>query len=99
MAQGDDTVTDSKLSRFFGGSPGPVILRLIGLSVVVGVVLSALNLHPRQLLSYLTSLVQHIYYMGFDAIHWAVEYFLLGALIVFPIWLILRLLKIGRKEP
>ena len=91
-------MTDSKFSRFFGGSPGPVILRLIGLSVVVGIVLSALNLHPRQVLTYLSNLVQHIYYMGFDAVHWAVEYFLLGALIVFPIWLIMRLLKIGRRE-
>nr|WP_321981734.1 DUF6460 domain-containing protein [uncultured Cohaesibacter sp.] len=91
-------MTDSKLSRFFGGSPGPVILRLIGLSVVVGIVLSALNLHPRQVLTYFTSLVQHIYYMGFDAVHWAVEYFLLGALIVIPIWLIMRLLKVGRRD-
>nr|WP_321462363.1 DUF6460 domain-containing protein [uncultured Cohaesibacter sp.] len=91
-------MSDSKLSRFFGGSPGPVILRLAGLSVVVGIVLSALNLHPRQLLFYITSFIQRIYYMGFDAIHWAVEYFLLGALIVFPIWLILRLLKVGRNE-
>ncbi|WP_316859002.1 DUF6460 domain-containing protein [uncultured Cohaesibacter sp.] len=92
-------MTNSTLNRFFGGSPGPVILRLVGLSVVVGIVLSALNLHPRQILIYLRNFVQHIYYMGFDAIHWAVEYFLLGALIVIPIWIIIRLLKLGRNEP
>nr|WP_321458436.1 DUF6460 domain-containing protein [uncultured Cohaesibacter sp.] len=92
-------MADSKLSRFFGGSPGPVILRLIGLSVVVGIVLSSLNLRPQQVFYYITSFIQHIYYMGFDAIHWAIQYFLMGALIVIPIWIILRLLKIGRNEP
>ena len=92
-------MSSPNLSRFFGGSPGPVILRLIGLSVVVGVVLSALNLHPRQLLNHIVALFEHIYYMGFDAIQWALEYFLLGALIVVPIWLISRLLKMGRNEP
>lgn len=92
-------MSNSNLSRFFGGSPGPVILRLIGLSVVVGIILSALNLHPRQVLNHFMGMIEHIYYMGFDAIHWAIEYFLLGALIVFPIWLVMRLLKVGRNEP
>ncbi|SNY91907.1 hypothetical protein SAMN04515647_2150 [Cohaesibacter sp. ES.047] len=92
-------MSNSNLSRFFGGSPGMVILRLMGLSVVVGIILSALNLHPRQLWNHIVSLVEHVYYMGFDAIHWAIEYFVLGALIVFPIWIIMRLLKMGRNEP
>ena len=89
----------SNLSRFFGGSPGPVLLRLVGLSVVVGIVLSALNLHPRTLLYHLFDMVERIYNMGFEAVQWAIEYFILGALIVFPIWLVMRLLKMGRKEP
>ena len=92
-------MSNSNLSRFFGGAPGPVILRLIGLSVVVGVILSALDLHPRQVLNHLLTMIEHIYLMGFDAIHWAIEYFILGALIVFPIWLVMRLLKMGRREP
>ena len=29
--------------------------------------------------------------MGFDAVRWLWQYFLLGAVIVIPIWLILRL--------
>ena len=92
-------MSNSNLNRFFGGSPGHVILRLIGLSVVVGIILSAFNLHPRQLLNHLVGMVERIYYMGFDAIQWGLEYFLLGALIVFPIWLIMRLMRMGRREP
>ena len=92
-------MANSNLTRFFGGSPGPVLLRLVGLSVVVGVILSALNLHPRELLGHLFAFVERIYHMGFDAVQWALEYFLLGALIVFPIWLVMRLLRLGRREP
>lgn len=91
-------MSNSNLSRFLGGSPGSVILRLFGLSIVVGIVLSALNLHPRMLLAHIASFVQRIYYMGFEAINLAFGYFLLGALIVVPIWFIMRLLKYGRGE-
>ena len=38
-----------------------------------------------------------IYNMGFDAIEWVFRYFLLGAVVVFPIWLISRLLKVAGK--
>jgi len=34
--------------------------------------------------------------MGFEAIWWMWRYFLLGAVIVIPIWLIVRLAKGGR---
>ena len=37
--------------------------------------------------------------MGFEAVEKAVRYFLLGAVIVFPIWLVVRLFKFaGRGE-
>ena len=31
--------------------------------------------------------------MGFDAVRWVWRYFLLGAVIVVPIWLIVRLVR------
>jgi hypothetical protein len=34
--------------------------------------------------------------MGWDAVLWLWRYFLLGAVIVVPIWLVVRLLKAGR---
>lgn len=87
-----------KLSRFFGGSPLPVLLRLMALSLVVGVVLSALNLHPLQLIEHMWEVLERIYYMGFDALGWAVNYFLLGAMIVFPVWVVMRVLKVGKGD-
>lgn len=87
----NDTVT-----RFFGGSPLAVAFRLILLSILVGVVLSALGLDPFNIWRSLERLVIHIWEMGFDAVRWLWGYFLLGAVIVIPIWLIVRLVNAPR---
>lgn len=86
------------VSRFFGGSPLAVIGRLILVSILVGVVLSALGLDPFDIVRSLERLVQSIWNMGFDAIRWIWRYLLLGAVIVIPIWLILRLVNAPRGK-
>ena len=83
----------------FGGNPLGVLIRLVLLSIVVGVVLSALGITPGNLFYHLNVLARRVYDMGFGAIEWVVQYFLLGAIIVFPIWLIARLLGAVRGRP
>ena len=84
--------------QFFGGNPTGVIIRLILLSVVVGIVLSALGITPSDIIYRLDVLIRRIYDMGFGAVEWIVQYFLIGAVIVFPIWFIARLLGMGRRS-
>ncbi|MGF1649025.1 MAG: DUF6460 domain-containing protein [Hyphomicrobiaceae bacterium] len=79
------------MDRFFGGNPISVIVRLVILSIIVGIVLSALGIRPDNLISSVERLARRIYDMGFDAIDWILGYFLLGALIVVPIWLLTRI--------
>ncbi|UFX44705.1 DUF6460 domain-containing protein [Bradyrhizobium sp. 41S5] len=79
------------LYRFLGGSPLSVAFRLILLSILVGVVLAAIGLDPWNILYSIRRLFQSIWDFGFDAINWAWRYFLLGAVIVIPIWLLSRL--------
>jgi Na+/H+-dicarboxylate symporter len=86
------------MERFFGGNPGLVILRLMIISVIVGVLLSALGLDPRDIIDSFIQLLQRIYDMGFEAIDWALRYFLLGAIIVFPIWLVSRIVKLTGRS-
>ena len=40
-----------------------------------------------------SALIRDVWDMGFDAVRWLWRYFLLGAVIVIPIWLILRLVR------
>ena len=89
-------MANDSVSRFFGGSPLAVLGRLILLSILVGVILSALGLDPFDIVRSIEQLVRHIWNMGFDAVRWVWRYFLLGAVIVIPIWIIVRLFKAPR---
>ena len=79
--------------RFFGGPPLAVVVRLILLSILVGVVLHASGLDPWNILDSIRRFILSIWNMGFDAVRWVWRYFLLGAVIVLPIWLIVRLVR------
>lgn len=81
------------LRRLFGGPPLTVLFKLVVMSVIVGILLAALGLSPYDILDSIARLFQRIYNMGFEAIDTALRYFLLGAVIVFPIWLIMRLAR------
>jgi len=82
--------------RFFGGPPLAVIGRLVLLSILVGVILAAVGLDPWNIIESVRTLVQHVWNMGFDAVRWLWQYFLLGAVIVLPIWFLVRLVKAPR---
>lgn len=86
------------MERFFGGNPAMVIVRLAILSLVLGVLLSALGLSPYDIIESFRKLIERIYNMGFETIEWVFRYFVLGAVIVFPVWIISRVLKLGGKS-
>jgi hypothetical protein len=81
------------ITRFFGGPPLAVLFKLVLLSILIGVVLSALGLDPWNIVDSIRRLLRNIWDMGFDAVIWLWQYFLLGAVIVIPIWLILRVVR------
>jgi Domain of unknown function (DUF6460) len=89
----NDTVT-----RIFGGSPLAVLGRLVLVSILVGVVLTALGLDPWNILQSVERLIRTIWNMGFDAVKWLWRYFLLGAVIVIPIWIVVRLINAPRGK-
>ncbi len=61
--------------------------------MLVGVILSALGFDPGNIVESIRRMAQSVWDMGFDAVRWAWQYFLLGAIIVIPIWLIVRLFR------
>jgi len=81
------------VNRFLGGSPLTVLARLVLLSIVVGVILSAAGLDPWNILHSIEKLIRQVWDMGFDAVRWLWRYFLLGAVLVVPIWLLVRLTR------
>lgn len=91
-------MSDSGLSRFLGGSPAQVLLRLVFLSFVVGIILSALNLNPIDLVHMAVNFVERLWDMGFHAIGRLGNYLVVGAIVVIPIWFVMRLLAMGKSR-
>ncbi|WP_152044916.1 DUF6460 domain-containing protein [Aureimonas psammosilenae] len=85
------------MSDFLGGSPLGVLVRLVVISLIVGFVLSWLGWSPREILFWLEDSVRNIWWTLFGSFDRAMDYFLLGAAIVFPLFIISRLLKLGRR--
>jgi hypothetical protein len=84
-------VNQDGMHRFLGGSPLAVAFRLILLSILVGVVLAAIGFDPWNIVNSIRLLIRRIWDLGFDAINGLWRYFLLGAVIVVPVWLLSRL--------
>jgi NADH:ubiquinone oxidoreductase subunit 5 (subunit L)/multisubunit Na+/H+ antiporter MnhA subunit len=91
-------MANGSIDRFFGGSPMWVAVRLILLSIVVGVLLTALGLDPWNIFESIDRLIRWIYNLGWDAVTWLWRYFVLGAVLVVPIWLIVRLINSAQRS-
>jgi hypothetical protein len=89
----NDTVT-----KVFGGSPLAVLFRLVLVSILVGVVLAAIGLDPWNIIASVERLIRSIWNMGWDTVLWLWRYFLLGAVIVIPIWIIMRVVNAPRGK-
>ena len=74
-----------------------MFIRLALISVVVGLLLSVFGITPRNFFQTLDGLARYVYDMGFGAIEWVLQYMVLGAMIVIPIWIIVRLLRTDRS--
>lgn len=85
-------------NTFWGGNPLSVVIRLALLSIVAGIVLSALGINLRNFFDRINTLLRNLYDLGFGAIDWVLQYLLLGAIVVVPIWLIARLAATGRNK-
>jgi len=86
------------MERLFGGHPVGVIIRLVVLSIVVGIAMSALDIRLDNILHHLQILVHRVYNLGFGVFEWLIGYLLIGAVVVIPVWLIVRLLSSTGKK-
>jgi hypothetical protein len=60
------------------------------------VILEVLGLDPWNVIDSLRRLVLRVWAMGFDAVRWLWRYLLLGAALVVPIWLVVRLMRLAK---
>ena len=79
----------SALNRFLGGSPLAVAIRLTILSFIVGLAMVWLDLRPRDVFAWFADGLHALWQMGAESL----EYLALGAAVVVPVFLLVRLLN------
>ena len=89
-------MADNQVARWAGGSPLGVLMRLILVSILVGVILSAFGLDPFDIVHSIQRMIRTLWDLGFDAFRWLWRYFLLGAVIVIPVWILMRMFNAPR---
>jgi hypothetical protein len=84
--------------RFGGGSPAMVGVRLIVVSFVVGIVLETFGVDPATLFAEALRAARQIAELGLSDIHEVGRILVTGAMVVVPVWLVLRLVdSTGRR--
>ena len=84
------------LNRFLGDTPLRVLVKLLILSLVAGFLMSVFGLYPDDILYAVRNFVLDIWHSGFAALGRIGDYLLLGAVIVIPIFIVIRLLSFRR---
>ena len=84
----------SATERVLGGSPAGVLVRLLIMSFVVGVILRVLHVDPNDIMNWMDNQFRYISALGFDSVQEVGQIVIVGAVIVLPVWLLLRVLKI-----
>jgi polyferredoxin len=85
------------VTRFLGDSPVRVLLKLIVASLIVGMVMATFGWSPYDVFYAVRDFFVRLWNMGFAAIDQFLGYILLGAAIVIPAFIILRLLSLRRN--
>lgn len=86
-----------RLNRFLGDTPFRVFLKLVIISIVVGVVMRSFGWSAMDVVRAIRSFVMRVWNMGFDAIGQFADYLILGAAIVIPAFLMLRLFAMRKN--
>ena len=89
---------NNTLARFVGGSPMAVLLRLIVVSFVVGLILETLGFDPASLMGQAERALRHILEYGLTDVRQFGRILLTGAMVVVPVWIVLRLIDAGRTR-
>ena len=84
------------MNGFLGGSLASVLIRLLVVSFIVGMLLTMFGFDPETLYYRLTAMVRHLIAYGLEDFQHVGRILLTGAMIVVPVWFILRLMDARR---
>ena len=86
------------MNAFLGGTPATVAVRLLVVSFVVGLFLAMFGFDPETIYQRLAQIVRHLLDFGLSDLRQFGRILLTGAMVVVPVWLILRLMDSRRAR-
>ena len=86
------------MNGFLGGSLPAITVRLLVVSFVVGLLLAMFGFDPESIYQRLAELFQHVIEFGLTDLRHFGRILLTGAMVVVPIWFILRLMDMRRAR-
>ncbi|MDB5522914.1 MAG: hypothetical protein JWM58_677 [Rhizobium sp.] len=81
------------VNRFLGDTPMRTIVKLVILCVVVGFVMNMFGFYPADILFWIRRAFYDLWHSGFAALGRVGDYLLLGAAVVIPVFIIIRILN------
>lgn len=85
-----------QVQRFLGDSPLRVALKLIIISFIVGVFMRYFDITPFEVIDRFIGMIEWAWQNGFEALSGFASYFVIGAVVVIPIFLLTRILSYRR---
>ncbi len=82
------------MNNIFGGSPPAVILKIAIASICVGLLLAITGMDPMMVWEDAFSTIASVWGWALDWFAWAGKYLIMGAIIVVPIWIAVRLFDV-----
>ena len=82
------------MDKILGGSPISVLTRLLVLSFFVGIMLWVFGIDPVNLWYNFGETVREVWENIGDFARWGIKYVALGAIVVLPLWIIFRILRV-----
>jgi hypothetical protein len=86
------------LTSFIGGSPAAVALRLLVVSFIVGAALAMFGFEPWDIIANIERMARRLIEYGLSDFHQVWRTLLTGAIVVVPVWFVLRLLDSRRSR-
>jgi hypothetical protein len=84
------------IERLLGGSPVATLLKLLFLCLVIGAILAGFGFTPSTVPRRALAALRSVLDLGFGAFADIGRYILTGAVVVIPIWLVMRIMR-GRS--
>ncbi|MGO4565416.1 DUF6460 domain-containing protein [Rhizobium sp. 2YAF20] len=85
-----------QVNRFLGDSPARTLVKLVVASLIVGFVMKVFGWQPWDLVENIRRFILDLWHSGFAALGKFGDYLLLGASIVIPLYIILRVFNYRR---